>query len=303
MNLYDFESYVPKRIENRGYDYYRGGAIERVSEKGNTHTFDVYGSDVYRVVVLCANEWVIQSSCDCPYEKGTCKHEVAAFYLLRDRLTSGPSFDLETALGKLKKADLIDVVLRLARDPDVYHHLVQDLAPPRRLPETFMQRCEREIAEKFSSGIIPQQEIPKLRRYLFRKIDELRSNPDPVARLFTGVTFLHTVTPTIMMCDMFSELLWAVRDTVTDMLVSAIEEIPTQNRTAVFQRLILLWHELRLSVYNDVHVRLLQAIVPLYEGDKAFLIEQIDRFKNTHAEASDLEHLDRFIKLLKEEGR
>lgn len=28
MNLFDFESYVPKRIEDRGYDYYMGGMDE-----------------------------------------------------------------------------------------------------------------------------------------------------------------------------------------------------------------------------------------------------------------------------------
>lgn len=303
MNLFDFESYVPRRIEDRGYDYYMGGDVIRVSERDNTYTFDVYGSDVYRVVVLCANEWVIRSSCDCPYEKGTCKHEIAAFYLLRERFISGPPFDLEASLRKLKKTDLVDVVLRLAREPDVYHHLAEDLAPPRRLPETFVQRCERELKEKFSSGIIPQQEIPKLKRYLFRKINELRKEPDPIARLFTGVMFLHTVTPTMMRCATFIELLWSVRDQVADLLIAAIEEITKHDRTAVFQRLILMWHELKLVVYNDVHVQLLQVIVPLYEGDKTFLIEQIERFRTTSAEPSDMEHLDRFIKLLKEEKR
>lgn len=302
MNLFEFERYVSRRIEDRGYGYYMSGNLKLVSQTRNTYWFDVYGSSVYRVGVTCANEWMIQSSCDCPYNQGTCKHEVAVYYWLRDRLTPGAPFDLAKELGKLKKADLIDVMIKLAHDPDIHHRLAHDLGPPSSNPETFVQVCEQEIAEKFSNGTINQQEMKTLKRYLFRKIDVIQSDENPVSRLFNSISFLDTVTPTIMRCDIFLHLLFAVRDEVTDLMVSAIEEIPEAERDMVFQRFILMWHELHLAVYNDVHVQLLKVIVPIYEGDKTFLIDQINRFRSTHAEASDLEHLDEFTKVLTEES-
>lgn len=302
MNIFDFEQRVSRRIEDRGYGYYMNGNIELVSQRQNTYLFNAYGSDVYRIVITYANEWVIQSSCDCPYEQGTCKHEVAAYFLLRDQLTLGPSFDLKKELGKLKKADLVNVILKLAHDPDIHHRLAHDFAPPRRNHETIAQVCKREIDDNFSSGIIPHKEIPGLKRYLFRKIDEIESDEDPASRLFNGLSFLDAVTPDIMRCDTFLELLFAVRDEMTNVFVAAIKEIQKSELAVVLQRFILMWHELRLAVYNDVHVRLLKAIVPIYDGDKVFLIDQIERFRNTHAEASDLEQLDEFIELLTEEN-
>lgn len=302
MNLFEFERYVSRRIENRGYGYYMSGNIELVSQTRNTYSFHVYGSDVYRVAVTCANEWMIQSSCDCPYDQGTCKHEVATYFWLRDRLVPESSFDLRQALEKLKKAELINVILKLAHDPDIHHRLADDFAPPKRRPETITQACEREIADQFPKGIIPQQQIPGLKRYLFRKIALIESEENPVLRLFNGLSFLDVVTPTIMRCDTFIHLFIAVRDEMTDLFVSAINEIPESERDVVLQHFILMWHDLHLAVYNDVHILVLKAIVPIYKGEKAFLIDQIERFRRTHAETSDTEHLDEFIELLTEEN-
>ncbi|WP_131485131.1 SWIM zinc finger domain-containing protein [Exiguobacterium sp. SL-9] len=302
MNLFEFERYVSRRIEDRGYSYYMSGNLELVSQTRNTYLFNVNGSIVYRVEVTCANEWMIQSSCDCPYDQGTCKHEVAVYYWLRNRLSPGSPFDLAKELSKLKKAELIDVMLKLVHDPDIHHRLAHDFTPPSSNPKTFVQVCEREIVGKFSNGTIHQQEMKTLKRYLFRKINVIQSDENPISRLFNSISFLDIVTPTIMRCETFIHLLFAVRDEITDLMVSAIEEIPKAERDMVLQRFILIWHELHLAVYHDVHVQLLKGIVPIYEGDKTFLIDQIDRFRNTHAEASDLEHLDEFTKVLTEES-
>lgn len=86
MNLLDFEVDIDYLILLRGYNYYLEGAVLSTQER----TTDYYecvvrGSDVYRVAVQLKGNTIRSSSCTCPYDQGEfCKHEVAAFYALRE---------------------------------------------------------------------------------------------------------------------------------------------------------------------------------------------------------------------------
>lgn len=53
MNLSDFERHIDYKILQRGGEYYRSGAIQSITEKGdNTYIAVVEGTEDYSVTVL-----------------------------------------------------------------------------------------------------------------------------------------------------------------------------------------------------------------------------------------------------------
>ena len=126
MNINNFEEYIDKRILSRGYDYYvEGNIIETREGVDGEFIFDVEGSDDYEVYVkLEKNGEIIDSCCDCPYDFGPrCKHEVAAYYELRDFLNKKESkkqkkakkIGIEEVLSNLAKEELITIILDMTQ--------------------------------------------------------------------------------------------------------------------------------------------------------------------------------------------
>ncbi len=75
-------------IRDRGHLYYKTGLVKEAQMDFRTRSasFKVLGSQkqYYNVVVKDITSPAISVSCDCPYDKGICKHSVAALYYLRD---------------------------------------------------------------------------------------------------------------------------------------------------------------------------------------------------------------------------
>lgn len=89
MNLQDFELLMDEEILARGYDYYANGRIISVEETDkNVYRAEVEGSELYSVEVQLdddAGAGILDSCCDCPYDRGEyCKHQAAVFFALRD---------------------------------------------------------------------------------------------------------------------------------------------------------------------------------------------------------------------------
>ncbi|MBD1913171.1 MULTISPECIES: SWIM zinc finger family protein [unclassified Leptolyngbya] len=66
---------------NQGEDYYQGGAVTDIVQRGNTISAEVEGSDVrpYRIDIQLDAGGVKSAHCSCPYVyEGWCKHIVAA---------------------------------------------------------------------------------------------------------------------------------------------------------------------------------------------------------------------------------
>ncbi len=85
--LSNFEDYVSKKILDRGYNYYRLGAILEltISAEGDWYDAIVEGTDEYEVGVYIEKGKIIRCSCDCPYSYGPiCKHQVAVFFRIRE---------------------------------------------------------------------------------------------------------------------------------------------------------------------------------------------------------------------------
>ncbi len=75
-------------IRDRGHLYYKTGLVKeaKMDFRKRSATFKILGSQdtYYNVVVKNITSQAISVSCDCPYDKGICKHSVAALYYLRN---------------------------------------------------------------------------------------------------------------------------------------------------------------------------------------------------------------------------
>lgn len=121
MNLINFEQQINAKILKRGQEYFNGGQVGPISNlEDGEYEIIIYGSELYEVqVMMDSNANILYSECTCPYDLGDiCKHEVAAFYALRELYgeKKKPVKMLKQLLEEQSKEKLIACLLDLSRD-------------------------------------------------------------------------------------------------------------------------------------------------------------------------------------------
>lgn len=121
MKLEDFEKFVEQQILERGFDYYKNNKVLNLEKIGNNFWFaTVKGSKNYHVKSLLRNGSIVRYECNCPYDFGAvCKHEVALWFALRNKLGLGKITDPSARFEVMKKdieAGDIDVLRQFVRD-------------------------------------------------------------------------------------------------------------------------------------------------------------------------------------------
>lgn len=88
MNLNNFQNQISSTILSRGKDYYHNGAVNVLEEEEDgVWSAEVVGSEIYSVEVELSDGGEIESYiCDCPHDADVCKHIVAVFYELKDKV-------------------------------------------------------------------------------------------------------------------------------------------------------------------------------------------------------------------------
>lgn len=134
MTIRDFEESIDRVILGRGYDYYEEGHInDMYQEADGTYIFEVEGTEDYQVGVrINDNESIIYSYCNCPYDYGpVCKHEVAAYFRLRDYLDSKnqkqrvrKKQDIAELLNTLTKQQLVELLLPVIKKDKILEEKV-----------------------------------------------------------------------------------------------------------------------------------------------------------------------------------
>jgi hypothetical protein len=123
MNLSDFETFFDKTILTRGLNYYKSGNVISLEYDDGEWVAEVEGSEDYCVTITLSDDGrIIDTECDCPYDMSNyCKHQAAVFYMLRSEWQPGKTpaktsrkKDLEAALKKLDKQELLSVILEFA---------------------------------------------------------------------------------------------------------------------------------------------------------------------------------------------
>ena len=121
MNLKDFERVVDVKIHGRGITYYENDQVIDVDQiEQGEYCATVIGSENYAVSIKINKDLdVLELECDCPYDWGTCKHEVAMMYYVREHdlfnkpIVTGPLHEIKTKLEEMEKPELIGIMLNL----------------------------------------------------------------------------------------------------------------------------------------------------------------------------------------------
>ncbi len=108
----------------RGQSYYRQGAVQNLTRRGNRLTAEVEGSDYdpYQVVITLDSDGVEDAECTCPYDwGGVCKHIVATLlHYINKQEEAEERPPLDTLLAPLQAEHLRDILLTLAEEhPDL----------------------------------------------------------------------------------------------------------------------------------------------------------------------------------------
>lgn len=136
VNLTIFEECIPRKILARGKQYFEENHILGMVEVSPQHfVAEIMGSNHYTIQINLNGEGeIVHSACDCPYDWGDyCKHQVAAFYALREKIgtLSAPEKnkkvkntkkkeDIETILSRLSKAELLSLAVQLVKgNPEI----------------------------------------------------------------------------------------------------------------------------------------------------------------------------------------
>lgn len=148
MKLSNFENNINATILQRGKSYYEMELVETLEEISRDEwEAQVEGTELYTVDVALDGNTIVDHYCDCPYDGGTCKHEVAVFYALQaiKKTNHGKSpkrtpikKKIELILGKISKDELKNYIQNTVlsnkkqRDHFLIHfdHLLGESADP-----------------------------------------------------------------------------------------------------------------------------------------------------------------------------
>lgn len=141
MNLYDFVDHIPNRILDRGYEYWLDGRVVVESERESTYHLTAEGSETYELLITLSGIDIVDSSCDCPYTKGHCKHEVAVYFLLREKVAVPSNRNVRQQLQKLTKQQLVNLLVGLANDPELYPRIARSFDTSRNRSLKSSRKC------------------------------------------------------------------------------------------------------------------------------------------------------------------
>jgi uncharacterized Zn finger protein len=150
-------------VFQRGWDYYYGGAVLRLIQRGDDIFAEVQGSDYepYQVHVTVEDGDITATSCTCPYDYGdVCKHVVATLltYLHQsEAIEQRPP--VEELLAGLDAEQLRQIMLRLLeRQPDLADLL-----------ESYVQQFSTQPAPTETGVPAPSKSLPPLNREAIRR--------------------------------------------------------------------------------------------------------------------------------------
>ena len=80
-------------IVQRGEYYYLSGRVKNIRQDGNTYMADIFGTEDYETSVEIVNDELVSCSCNCPYDRGICKHVAALLFAVEDEANDIERFD------------------------------------------------------------------------------------------------------------------------------------------------------------------------------------------------------------------
>jgi hypothetical protein len=215
MKLLNFEGFIDDVILERGKNYFQHGQVEKISQRGqNQYIVEVEGSENYTVEIsLNETEEIVNTYCDCPYDLGPyCKHQVAAFYALRDHLdgkksvpTAEKKADITTIISNLQKEELIHIILTFSEEyPEIEKKLLFKYSPAKDEIASSKKLIKEYINKAKKNRFIEWRDVhPALRgaEMTLEKAQEKIETGDTKTAILLCITVLSIVVDMLQYCD------------------------------------------------------------------------------------------------------
>ncbi|WP_332696404.1 SWIM zinc finger family protein [Halalkalibacter lacteus] len=285
MKLVNFEEYMDDVILIRGKDYFDHGHIEQIKViNKNTYLIEVAGTQDYNVTVtIDETTGVIDSSCDCPYDWGDhCKHQVAAFLALRSELkaatdksmmdessTTEKETDLETIISKLRKDELIQIILNLSQEhEEIKKKLLFTYAPAQDEISSSKKLIREYINQAKQRGFIEWKDVNHAVLGAEMTLEKARGkmadrNTESAVRL--SIAVLSVVVDMIQYCDDSSGIAGGVVEECLEIINEAasagIDQLNDREQQKIFSTILKEAQSNRYEEWSDWSFSLLRTCI------------------------------------------
>ena len=126
----NWKSKIKDIILYRGEDYYLDGKVKDIERDGDVYSAHVEGTETYETSVEVKNGELLFWSCDCPYDRGICKHVAALLFAIENEFEDNKNSSnsqktlqnkdksdeksikyIETSLNKLSRSNIFNADL------------------------------------------------------------------------------------------------------------------------------------------------------------------------------------------------
>lgn len=293
MNLYNFEEQISNRILERGYEYWLEDRVFIESEQDSTYHLTAEGTAEYEVVITLSGVDIIESSCDCPYSKGRCKHEVAAYFVLREEVMAPSKIDLKQQLQQLEKQELVNILMGLANDSQLYPRIARafEIRPP-----SFDQAI-KEMRWRFSE-VFPMLELDYTSLSRFQSFVDARTSDvlivqTPETRLKQGIALMIGMSDYEF--EELTEMSWETANELDPSICSAINAL--SNDTVLLELLDVL-KSVETWSWADLHIEILKALVFAMTEGLDVLYAYIKTYRDTEADDHEVENIEALLRII-----
>lgn len=291
MKLSNFEEFVEDVIVKRGKKYYMDGHVKKTDETAqDRYEINIVGSDDYSVMILLDdNNQIIDTTCDCPYDWGNyCKHQVAAFFALREnrdanlnkmdkqqKPASKKEPDLETILTTFSKAELVKMIVNYTDDyPDIEKQIRYEHVPAKDEIITSRKLIRKYINRYKHRGFIKWRDVSNALQgaeMTLKKVDEKIAQNDIKTATLLCQTVLSIVVDMIQYSDdSGGEVGWVIDNSmkkINEAILFGIDTIEDGLKQNLFEILLKEASHQRYDGWPDWRLDLLKSCIPLCDTD------------------------------------
>ncbi|PGO63854.1 hypothetical protein CN980_25950, partial [Bacillus cereus] len=212
MHISNFEDYIDDIILQRGYTYFQQGKIGTIQNAAQSaYRMTVFGSKRYQVAVdLDSDDFITHTTCNCPYTHGIhCKHQVAAFYAVRDYKTNKNSYiqpyDIRQALLQKSNEELVTIICDMVNQyPEMETKLLFQHAPAHDDVNSCSQIINEYIHAVQDRGFIEYGDVSYAvqgAELVLEKVDQTATDGDTVKAVHMCIIVLSMMIDMLQGCD------------------------------------------------------------------------------------------------------
>ena len=278
MNLRNFERDIDSKILARGLDYYRKGYVRSLDFEDGEYVAEVAGSYCYIATAELEGDEIVATTCTCPYDMGLyCKHQVAMFFALREKMNAegfvwpGESDEkpLEEILAELDKSTLIAIVLDVANRDRVFkkelrlkyaaqNDVESALKSARELIKSSIRAATRENYVDYDDT----REAVKGAKIVIETAAGKLNDGDPIAAARLAIVVIEEALDLLNFCDDSTGNVGEVIHTAAYQIIRAVAAAPANDET-MFDVVFTNATSAACGEWEELKIDFLAALVPL----------------------------------------